>query len=92
MIPKQLSGFILFGYIFTLCQLRGEFTKPFILNHLDNIMPILMDRQSRYQGINLRQHEAIHRAKLILQETTVGLIKVLRMSESTDQGNLNIVS
>jgi hypothetical protein len=47
-------------------------------------MTILNQRQSKYIGLNARQHEAIHRAILILQETTVGLIKALKLEESTD--------
>lgn len=51
-------------------------------------MKILKARLDRYQGLNPRQHEAIHRAILILHETTIGLIKVLKISESTDQQSL----
>ena len=51
---KQMSGYIIFGIVFTLCQLRGEFTKPFILNHLSTIMMILRQRLDKYQGLNPR--------------------------------------
>jgi hypothetical protein len=51
---KQMSGYIIFGIVFTLCQLRGEFTKPFILNHLSSIMMILRQRLDKYQGLNPR--------------------------------------
>jgi hypothetical protein len=79
-----LSGFVLFGIIFTLCQLRGDFTKILISCEMRKIVRILNVKLSCYQG-NTRQIEAIQRAKLILQETAFVLIRYMRLNETNNE-------
>jgi hypothetical protein len=83
------SGYILFGILFTLSQLRGEVLKTLITKHLLKIDHILQVKRESYS--NTRQMDAINRSFLIMQEATFILLRHMLQNEPANEEGLKQV-